>query len=49
MKSKVISLIKDNRISTTEVADVLGKTGCIENVLPINAGQFFVGEVFDAN
>ena len=45
MKSKVISLIKDNRISTTEVADVLGKTGNIENIFPINPMQFFVGDV----
>ena len=44
MKKKIINLIKDNRISTTEVADVLGKTGCIENILPINSMQFFVGE-----
>jgi regulator of RNase E activity RraA len=45
MQDKIISLIKDNRISTTEVADVLGKTGCIENILPVNRGQFFVGEL----
>jgi len=44
MKKEAIALINDNRISTTEVADVLGKTGCIDGILPINSGQYFVGE-----
>lgn len=45
MKQQIISLIQNNKISTTEVADVLGKTGAIEGILPINEGQFYVGEV----
>lgn len=42
---KAISLIQDNIISTTEVGDVLGKTGQIEGVKALNSGQFKVGEV----
>lgn len=41
-----------NRISTTEVADALGKKGVIPNVQPINFNQFRVGRVrpiFTAN
>ena len=33
---KIIDYIKRNQVSTTEVADCLGKTGALPNVLPIN-------------
>ena len=42
--ASIIELIKINRISTTEVADCLGKTGAIEGVLPVNAGMHAVGK-----
>ena len=45
MKKKIIDYIKRNRVSTTEIADCLGKTGGIDNVLPINRGHFKVGNV----
>ena len=45
IKGKIINYIKENRVSTTEVADCLGKSGCIEDVYPINARKFCVGEV----
>ena len=45
MKEKIIDYIKRNRVSTTEVADCLGKSGVLENVLPINQGHFKVGNV----
>lgn len=45
MKEKIIDYIRRNRVSTTEVADCLGKTGVLENVLPINRGHFKVGNV----
>ena len=45
MKKEIIDYIKRNRVSTTEVADCLGKTGALENVLPINRGHFKVGNV----
>lgn len=45
MKQKIIDYIKRNRVSTTEVADCLGKSGVIENALPINKGHFCVGNV----
>lgn len=44
-KVKAIELIEENRISTTEVGDVLGKTGQIEGVHALNKGLFKVGEV----
>jgi regulator of RNase E activity RraA len=43
---KIISLIKRNRISTTEISDCLGKTGVIPNLTPLNRKQFRVGKIF---
>lgn len=45
MKKQIIDYIKRNRVSTTEIADCLGKTGGMDNVLPINRGHFKVGNV----
>lgn len=45
MKDKIINYIKRNRVSTTEIADCLGKKGAIPNVMPINRGHFCVGNV----
>ena len=42
---QVIELIETNRISSTEVADVLGKTGQIEGVHTLNRGLYKAGEV----
>lgn len=42
---EAIGLIEDNRISTTEVADILGKTGQIKDVRPLTPGLFRTGEV----
>ena len=43
---EIIQKIKKNKISTTEIADCLGKTGALKGVMPINRGQFYVGRVF---
>ncbi len=45
ISKKAIAMIEANKISTTEVADVLGKTGQIEGVKALNHGNFKVGEV----
>lgn len=45
MLDKVIDLIEANKISTTEVADVLGKSGQIEGIHALTPGQFIAGEV----
>lgn len=42
---KIIKQIDDNKISTTEVADILGKKGSLKGLLPINPRHFKVGEV----
>ena len=42
---EIIGKIKKNRISTTEVADVLGKTGEVWLVQPINRGFHKVGRI----
>lgn len=42
---EAINLIEANKISTTEVADVLGKTGQVPNVRALNKGKFCAGEV----
>ena len=45
MKSKIIDYIRRNRVSTTEVADCLGKAGALEGLAPVNRGHFKVGNV----
>lgn len=42
---EAVNLIESNRISSTEIGDVLGKTGQIENVHALNKGMFKAGEV----
>ena len=42
---QAIEMIEANKISTTEVADVLGKTGQIDGVYALNQGMFKAGEV----
>lgn len=46
MKNRIIDYIKRNRVSTTEVADCLGKSGSIFNANAVNHGHFAVGNVF---
>ena len=45
IKEDMIDLIKKNRISTTEVADCLGKTGAIRDCHAVNRRHFIVGNV----
>jgi len=42
---QAIELIQANKISSTEVSDVLGKKGLVEGVHALNPGQFVAGEV----
>lgn len=46
MKSQIVDYIQRNRVSTTEIADALGKKGAISNVYPLNNRKFCVGNVF---
>lgn len=45
MKEKIINYIKKNRVSTTEIADCMGKSGLFENANALNRGRFKVGSV----
>lgn len=52
ISDEIISFIKKNRVSTTEVADALGKTGVLPDVLPVIGDVHEVGRihcVFTAN
>jgi len=46
MKKNIIDFIKRNRVSTTELADCMGKKGALKHVSPITRGQFAVGNLF---
>ena len=46
MKKNIIDFIKRNRVSTTELADCMGKKGSIHNVKAINRSHFVVGNLF---
>jgi len=43
--NRIIEYIKENRVSTTEVADALGKTGAMKGIGAICNGKFQVGTV----
>ena len=43
IKNEIIRKIRMNRISTTEVADCLGKTGVFKDSHAVNRGHFAVG------
>ncbi len=43
--AEAINLIEANKISSTEIGDVLGKKGQIEGVRALNKGMFKAGEV----
>ena len=45
IKRQALDLIEANKISSTEIGDVLGKTGQIEGVHALNAQMFKAGEV----
>lgn len=45
IKVEAINYIEANRVSATEIGDVLGKTGQIEGPKALNRGMFKVGEV----
>ncbi|MCI9009555.1 MAG: RraA family protein [Lachnospiraceae bacterium] len=45
IKGKIIDYIQKNRVSTTEVADCLGKSGALDGILPLNLHHFAVGEI----
>ena len=45
IKKQALDMIEANKISSTEIGDVLGKTGQIEGVHALNRGLFKVGEV----
>lgn len=46
MRDEIVDYIRRNRVSTTEVADCLDKTGVLETVAALNRGHFCVGPVF---
>jgi 4-hydroxy-4-methyl-2-oxoglutarate aldolase len=46
MKKAIIDFIKRNRVSTTELADCMGKQGSIHHVRAINRGHFAIGNLF---
>lgn len=45
MKNAIIDFIKRNRVSTTELADCMNKSGSIYNVAAINRGHYKVGSL----
>lgn len=45
LQEKMTDLLVSNRISSTEVADALGKSGVVPGLLPINPGHHVAGKV----
>lgn len=44
-RKKIIQYLEKNKVSTEEIADILGKTGVIKGVYPIKDDQYVVGEI----
>lgn len=45
VRDKIIDYLIRNRVSTTEVADCLGKTGALPELMPINRGHYKAGNI----
>ena len=45
IREKIIEYIRVNKVSTTEVADCLGKTGALTDVMQVNRGHIKVGKI----
>lgn len=45
ISEKIIEYIQVNKVSTTEVADCLGKMGGLSDIYPVNQGQFAAGRI----
>lgn len=45
IKQEIINFIRVNRLSTTEIADAMGKVGHLRDAHPLNSGKHCVGEI----
>lgn len=45
IREEIIDYLTRNRVSTTEVADALGKTGVLPNLMPVNTGFYKAGKM----
>lgn len=45
IQKQILDFLKRNRVSTTEVADCLGKTGVLDDYHPVNSGMYSVGVI----
>lgn len=45
IKEEITDYLVRNRVSTTEVADALGKTGVLPNLMPVNCSHYKAGEI----
>lgn len=45
MTDKITDYLVRNRVSTTEVADALGKKGALPGLMPINRGRYKAGKI----
>lgn len=45
IEEKILDYLVRNRVSTTEVADALGKTGVLPNLIPVNRGHYRAGKL----
>ena len=45
IQQEIIDYLVRNRVSTTEVADCLGKTGVLPNLMPCNPGYYRAGKI----
>lgn len=45
IRDHIINYLVENRVSTTEVSDALGKTGVLPNLMPVNPRMYKAGKI----
>lgn len=45
ISKRIVDYLVRNRVSTTEVADALGKTGVLPKLMPVNRGHYKAGKI----
>lgn len=45
IRKSIVDYLVRNRVSTTEVADALGKTGVLPDLMPVNKGVYKAGKI----
>jgi regulator of RNase E activity RraA len=46
IKDQILAFIQENKLTTEDVTDAMGRKGWVKDLLPMNPGQYVVGESY---